>query len=240
LTILRAELERKALDRALGTTPQPGCIRLDSDTRFNHGCELIVDVSLADCGVRSLLSGYVSRVADQPEGSEHPFEVVVTFFEREAEKLAFLLQLASSRESAAEKRSSPRLPVNLNARWRPAKTGAWIAGTIADISIGGAFVRTEVPMTVGKRALFDIEVHGLETTVQIAGKVVRAQRNGGRPGMGVQFVWRDRGGLVRLREILRRIEVPLADQPLGGIGEPNEDFDEEVETVVDNLSDIDP
>lgn len=234
MTILQAKYERRSdLAQALQPDPPPGILRVRGRAEINLGCEVIVDVSFAESRLHVLLSGYVSRIGTEEAAPDGTREIAVAFFEREASKLRYLQELAASQRVVEEQRSSRRLPVKLTSRWRARRDGSWQHATVEDISQGGAFAQTNDPPPVGSKVTVEVQVPGLESAVPIAGRVVRVQHSPTRCGMGLQFIWRDRGGLVRLREMLRRIEKPLSEEPLSGIGTPESDFDEESRTLVE-------
>jgi Tfp pilus assembly protein PilZ len=81
-----------------------------------------------------------------------------------------------------EKRRYPRYSCDLGVEVRvaDAKTGYW--GTLADICLGGCYVSTFSPLTVGTPVVLVIKNKNLE--INIAGKVVTFHPG---VGMGVQF-----------------------------------------------------
>ncbi len=91
--------------------------------------------------------------------------------------------------SGRSRRRSLRVPAALRARYRVAEGSA--SSRVGDLSEGGAFVATEVPLAPGTPLRLELEDTSGAPTVSVAGRVVwaRSARDGGGPaGMGVCFV----------------------------------------------------
>jgi len=75
---------------------------------------------------------------------------------------------------------------------------------MTNLSLGGAFVRTETPPSPGTPVTLRMYVPGEDVPVSIAGEVVWCRRadQGDEPGMGVRFVQVAPKDLERLRRYL--------------------------------------
>lgn len=83
--------------------------------------------------------------------------------------------------------------------------------TIRDISLGGAFVRTDNLLTMGQEIVLDITLSHLNETVTIPGHVIRITDT----GVGIEFTSLDEPTLVLLRKMLTEQQAGIADQGSG-------------------------
>lgn len=97
--------------------------------------------------------------------------------------------------SGRSRRRSLRVPAALKARYRAAEGLA--SGPVCDLSEGGLFLATELPLAPGTPLRLELEDTSGASTVSVAGRVVwaRGKGGGGGPaGMGVCFVDLDDDG----------------------------------------------
>jgi uncharacterized protein (TIGR02266 family) len=75
---------------------------------------------------------------------------------------------------------------------------------MTNMSLGGAFVRTETPVPPGTPVTLRMYVPGQDVPLSVAGEVVwwRRPDQGGDPGMGVKFVQVAKGDLERMKKYL--------------------------------------
>lgn len=88
-----------------------------------------------------------------------------------------------------ESRKDPRRSIELEVAYR--RLNAFIVDYTRNVSRGGMFVASEVPLPPGTRLLFHLRVPGRAQPYELAGEVVHT---GGGPqgrGMGIRFVWED-------------------------------------------------
>lgn len=126
---------------------------------------------------------------------------MVTFLEEEREKRDFILKLAEGASSEAIKRRHPRIPVEMEVRWRTSESPSFKLGRLRDISIGGALLVTEDQMSPEDEVVIELTTPGGASPIPIAGKVTYNTEM----GVGVRFQYRDGGGSQRLREVVRRL-----------------------------------
>jgi len=130
---------------------------------------------------------------------------MVTFLTEENEKRDFILKLAEGQQSEAVKRRHPRIPVEMEVRWRNSETPTFQHGRLRDISIGGALLVTDDLLHEGEEVVIELTTRGGASPISIAGKVTYNTD----VGVGVRFMYRDGGGSQRLREVVRRL---IADE----------------------------
>ncbi|MCB9653909.1 MAG: TIGR02266 family protein [Deltaproteobacteria bacterium] len=99
--------------------------------------------------------------------------------------------MASSEVTAVdENRREPRLPVEVKIDYRT--VGSFITDYTRNISKGGTFIRTSLPLDVGERVRLRLTVPGGEPPFALDGVVkwVSTLRDKDKhpPGMGVEFV----------------------------------------------------
>jgi len=126
---------------------------------------------------------------------------MVTFLEEEREKRDFILKLAEGGNSEAIKRRHPRIPVEMDVRWRTSESPSFKQGRLRDISIGGALLVTEDQLSPEDEVVIELTTPGGASPIPIAGKVTYNTEM----GVGVRFQYRDGGGSQRLREVVRRL-----------------------------------
>lgn len=126
---------------------------------------------------------------------------MVTFLEEESQKRDFILSSAEGQTTEAIKRRHPRIPVEMNVRWRLGETSQYQQSLLRDISIGGALLVTEHPLQQDDEIILELITPGGASPIAIAGRVTY----GAEGGIGVKFIYRDGGGSQRLREVIRRL-----------------------------------
>lgn len=113
---------------------------------------------------------------------------------------------------AMEKRRHRRLLARRVAGHVRAETRT-AACAVENISPGGMFVRTAVPLPLGIAVLVDLVRPGLEAPIQVSGRVVnvvplrRGDAPGVAPGVGISFDPLPQDVQRRLRNLLRQLEV---------------------------------
>src|SRR5258706_8815504 len=92
-----------------------------------------------------------------------------------------------------------------------------VACSIDNLSVGGAFVRTAVPVQLGLAIMVDLVKPGLKKAVRVSGRVVavvsaaEAAATGRHAGMAVEFDPPDDETDARLQALLHALGLP--DQP---------------------------
>jgi Tfp pilus assembly protein PilZ len=126
---------------------------------------------------------------------------MVTFLEEECDKRDFILRSAEGDSQNAIKRRHPRIPVELEVRWKTVEDSDFRKAVLRDISIGGALLVTDEQLQPGDDVVVELITPGGASPIPIAGKVTYAADT----GAGVRFTYRDGGGSQRLREVVRRL-----------------------------------
>jgi hypothetical protein len=93
-----------------------------------------------------------------------------------------------------------RFPLHVRCDWRLAGTGQRIPSSTADLSSGGAFVRTPAPPPVGTAVVVAL---GGDEGLEITGRVVWRRAQPDDAGMGIDFAELTAPAARRLRELLR-------------------------------------
>ena len=95
-------------------------------------------------------------------------------------------------------------------------------GWVVDISLGGVFLRTALPLPVGEKLAIELPRSGPSTPVCVRGRVVSSSssHSAARSGMGVRFDALDPMTLAELRDLIR--EHAPAGTPLE---QPTDDGD---------------
>ncbi|HEX2574049.1 MAG TPA: TIGR02266 family protein [Polyangia bacterium] len=110
--------------------------------------------------------------------------------------------------SGIERRSYPRIPVELEVNYRAAET--FLFAYITDISAMGIFIRTSNPETPGTRLTLHFTPPGnerfeLEGEVVWINPAVPGAQEGRNPGMGIQFINLDQAMRERMIALVRTI-----------------------------------
>jgi len=132
----------------------------------------------------------------------------VEFLATESAKRDFLLTLASKdAEDLTGQRRFRRLPTEIRVDWRIPETPTRRLSQLDDIGPGGAFILTQDLQDVGTSVVLEVIPPGARAPLAIEGRVAWNSESPGHEGVGVEFCWRDSGGLRRLKELVRRIET---------------------------------
>lgn len=114
-----------------------------------------------------------------------------------------LLQFANQQLPVEVTRFDERVAVDL-----PVKLlheGKTRKESVADLSHGGAFVRTATPLPVGAEVKFSIRPRGTLFALELEAKVTWNRAQGEATGMGLSFVFRNAREEERLHKLLERI-----------------------------------
>lgn len=115
-------------------------------------------------------------------------------------------------EGAREQRQSLRLPTRLRVVY-DGLSGS--EGTVANLSRGGCFIKTEVPAARGTRLTLLIEARNLENVLEIEAEVVSVvlRRAGFGRGMGLRFLPMPPETQKKLNELYESILAFFAFDP---------------------------
>jgi Tfp pilus assembly protein PilZ len=116
-----------------------------------------------------------------------------------------LMHLLCAEIAADERRGSIRVPTNLGVQVTLGPAAA-ATGKLTNVGVGGAFIATSVPATVGDEVLVTVERgrDSFEHTFQLRGRVAWLASNDGRrvTGFGVSFATATDAEERRLRRLV--------------------------------------
>lgn len=139
--------------------------------------------------------------------------VGVELLPAERAKADYLLRLARGDTEVRSRRRHERFPVDLPVLWHPEGTGGGVGGRLGDIGRGGAFVRSDEPVTTESQVVLEIAPPGAEVPMAFSARVAWIGQRAGSRGFGVEWRARDAGGTRRIKELVRRLSglpPPLA------------------------------
>ena len=112
--------------------------------------------------------------------------------------LAFARQEVSSDATRIEQRQQVELKVRMVHEGRPRKE------LVADLSPGGAFVRSWNPLPVGAKVALSLRLPLSFSAIDLNGHVAWVRLAGEHPGMGIEFQ-SDEGSRVKLEKLLLKL-----------------------------------
>lgn len=149
-----------------------------------------------------VLRGQLAWVRHKSGGPNQPTGFGVDFLpEDDATRvrlLAFARHEVSSDATRIEKRQQVELTVRLVHEGRQRKE------LVADLSTGGAFVRSWNPLPVGSKVQLALRLPLSFSALELQGQVAWVRLAGEHPGMGVEFV-PDEAARVKLEKLLLKL-----------------------------------
>jgi Tfp pilus assembly protein PilZ len=136
--------------------------------------------------------------------------VAVEFLASEANGRDHLLAIAQRDSSVTSARRHQRLPIDLPIRWSVRGSSQEHRGLLQDISIGGASIRTALPVeSEGTDIFLTVVPPGAEVAMEVSARIAWMS-----PGVGFGLAWRarDGGGSRRIKELVRRMEQLTEDR----------------------------
>ncbi len=169
---------------------------------------LIVDFRLPNLRDQLLIRGMVAWRRPGRRRTGVRAGIGIEFLASERAKRDYLLQLIEERTGDAQgQRRFRRLPTEIRVDWRIPETPTRRLSQIGDIGPGGAFIRTPHRQEPGTPVVLEVAPPGSSAPLAIEGRVAWQCDTPGAEGFGVEFRWRDSGGLRRLKELVKRIEA---------------------------------
>ncbi len=169
---------------------------------------LLVDVRLPNLRDQLLIRGMVAWRRPGRRRTGVRAGVGIEFLASEAPKKDFALSLCNMDTADLHgQRRYRRLPTEITVDWRIPETTTRRLSQLDDIGPGGAFIRTRDAQPLGTSVVIEVVPPGSTAPLAIEGRVAWCCDKPGSEGLGVQFRWRDSGGLRRLKELVRRIEA---------------------------------
>ena len=191
----------------MGDTPAKGLLGgisredLVEAGRLNEGGEpRIEEVELAPVATT------VEADLSEPQGRWDHLEDIVAEDDVAVSRLKLARQVgAKINRGSADMRTAERRPAQVHVEYRNA--GRVEVDLAANLSSGGAFVRTATPLDVGDPMLLSFRLPGRRLPLQVAARVKWVapfgDRGGARPGMGVEFVALDERARLALETLMR-------------------------------------
>lgn len=115
----------------------------------------------------------------------------------------------------SDRRSHPRIPIELKVEYR--KLNTFFADYTKNICKGGTFIRTKRPLSVGTRFLFKLFVPKLDGPLELVGEVKWVVRENEpppvgidenhEPGMGIQFIYQSEEDRRRVHDLVEKLMV---------------------------------
>jgi Tfp pilus assembly protein PilZ len=195
------------------STPSDGGMFYPTREALPVGQEMAVEVRFPGLASKTVLR---CRVAWRRRGrhrSKLRAGVGIEFLPAEATKRDFLLRVARGERErdAIPKRRHRRVPAQMPVTWRLREEPHRATGTLDNIGLGGALLRTGVAAPVGRDIIVALTPPGAACAAEVEGRIAWCVAiGGGDVAIGVQFKARDVGGVRRLKEVVRRVEAGTA------------------------------
>jgi len=171
------------------------------------GEAVVIEVRFPELEDRVLLRGFVAWRRQGRYRVGQRAGIGIEFLAAERHKRDFLLAVARGEMENLAPRRHRRLPIELRVDWRVKEDRSRRSATLDDIGPGGAFLRTREFYATGTPLVIEVVPPGAAAPLSIEGRVAWARQSPGEEGLGVEFRCRDTGGLRRLKELVRRLEV---------------------------------
>ncbi len=95
------------------------------------------------------------------------------------------------------------MPIELEVHYR--RLNGFFADYTKNISKGGTFIRTKMPLPVGTPFLFRLRLPSRVEVFEIMGEVVRAEARGDDAGMAVRFAWDDEAARAAFEQSVEKL-----------------------------------
>jgi uncharacterized protein (TIGR02266 family) len=180
------------------------------------GTPILVEVRFPELANNQLLRASIAWRRAGKHRTKLRAGLGVEFHPTEAKRRDFLVAVAKGEIVDMITRRHRRLPVTLTADWRVIQDRETHSSHVEDIGPGGAFLRTTDFLPPGTEIILDITPPGAMRPLEIAAKVAWTRHTEGEEGIGVEFKTRDAGGVRRLKELVRRLELIEAENTFAG------------------------
>lgn len=129
---------------------------------------------------------------------------LVRFAPEEAGKRDFVLQTLTGTRQSGPRRKHTRIPIGLGVRVRLGSAPTAIEAELREISVSGGLFAASVQPPIGADVIVEIVPPGGVAPMSISSRVLY---HAGPSQTGVKFMFREGGGLRRLRELVRRFKL---------------------------------
>lgn len=186
-----------------------GGVRVDGTLPAPVGTEVQLVVKIRDPAERTFrVDGLIAWARHQTAGGLREC-FGIDFVSTDEAGRDRLLAFASERVSVDATRFQDRIETDL-----PVKItheGKLRKESLIDLSEGGAFVRSRLPLPVGSQVKFELRPPLSLRTISLEGRVAWQRRTGENRGYGVEFVRATAGSAERIRTLLEKLHAKRED-----------------------------
>ncbi len=180
------------------------------------GEQIIVEIRFPGLANKQMIRGSIAWRRAGKHRTKLRAGLGIEFHAAEAKRRDFLIAVAKGEIVDMVTRRHRRLPVKLTASWRVVFDRETHTSHVEDIGPGGAFLRTTEFLPPGTEIVLDVVPPGSLRPLEIAGRVAWTRHTDGEEGLGIEFKSRDAGGMRRLKELVRRLELLEAESAMDG------------------------
>lgn len=150
-----------------------------------------------------VLHGQLAWVRHKSGGPNQPTGFGIDFLPEDDATRVRLLAFARAEVPSDAIRADQRQQVELKVRM--VHEGLQRKELVADLSPGGAFVRSWNPLPVGAKVELSLRLPLTFSALELKGHVAWVRRAGEHPGMGIEFVHENDGGRAKLEKVLMKL-----------------------------------
>ena len=181
-----------------------GGLFIPTTTPIEPGTRVVIDLSCEGLPNKVLFLAKVQSWRPALPRLRVRAGALVAFDAGESDKREFVLQTLGGGARAVRRRKNTRIPVQLQVSYRLAEHTEVTRATMVEISIAGGLLHGPAPLPLKSDLVLSLPLPGGSAAMEIAARVTyyTDEKN-----MGVRFLFRDGGGIRRLRELIRRIRT---------------------------------
>lgn len=205
MQILKARFRTNGEFLAAYTRDLPdGGLFIATTTPLESGSEVVVELNCDGLPNKVLIRGTVHSWRPALPRLRVRAGAIVAFLAEERDKRDFVLGALGGEIKAPPKRKHTRIPVTVPVHYRTLDSSTMLNAQLIEISIGGALLKANEPMSKGTELVLSLLPPGGIAPMEIEGRITNLKGDG---SAGIKFTFRDGGGARRLRELIRRIRV---------------------------------
>ncbi len=180
-----------------------GGLSIDGKSPGALGQLVLLKVDVARPARQFVLRGQLAWVRHKSGGPSQPTGFGIDFLPEDDATRVRLLAFARAEVSSDATRVEQRQQVELKVRM--VHEGRQRKELVADLSTGGAFVRSWNPLPVGAKVELSLRLPLTFSALELKGHVAWVRLAGEHPGMGIEFVHEDEGGRAKLEKVLLKL-----------------------------------